>query len=106
VAALRTENSRSCKRSPSISITRWASLLKVLGHPVRLRIVRLLGEERCNVSSIWSRLDLQQSVASQHLAILRKCGVVGCERSGTSVVYFVTNRWAKAIVAKIDEDDS
>jgi DNA-binding transcriptional ArsR family regulator len=104
VAALRTEKNRSRTRIPSIA--HWASLLKVLGHPVRLRIMRLLGEERCNVSTIWSRLDLQQSVVSQHLAVLRKSGIVGCERSGTSVVYFVTNRSAKAIVAKIAEDDS
>ncbi len=74
------------------SYSKWADILKTLGHPVRLRIVEsLLDAEKC-VSTIWANLDLPQSTVSQHLSLLRSKGIVQHERCGAKVKYFLKDR--------------
>ncbi|HRI24130.1 MAG TPA: metalloregulator ArsR/SmtB family transcription factor, partial [Ferruginibacter sp.] len=46
-------------------------------------------EKRITVTEIYVRLRLEQSVASQHLAILRKAGIVTTERDGKFIYYMV-----------------
>lgn len=70
---------------------RSAQLLRVLGHPVRLRIVAGLACGDCNVLRIWQCLDLPQPTVSQHLRILRQEGVVEAERHGKEMIYRVTD---------------
>jgi DNA-binding transcriptional ArsR family regulator len=74
------------------SYSKWADILKTLGHPVRIRIVEsLLDTEKC-VSAIWANLDLPQSTVSQHLSLLRSKGIVQHERCGAKVKYFLKDR--------------
>jgi len=76
----------------------WADLLKTMGHPVRLRILELLLNEEACVKNIWSCLELPQATVSQHLAILRNRGLVGCERQGNMVRYFVSDPRVKGVL--------
>src|SRR4029077_18295421 len=64
-----------------------ARLFRVLGHPVRVRILELLREGERAVGSLQSELGLDSGATSQHLAALRGVGVVETRREGTSVVY-------------------
>ena len=59
--------------------------LRVLGHPMRLAMVEALRSRPWCVCELASFLGLQKSVASKHLAQLRKIGVVGMEKEGTQV---------------------
>ena len=55
---------------------------------MRQRIIDLLEEnEYMTVTDIYIKLRLEQSVASQHLAILRRAGVVATERQGKFINY-------------------
>jgi DNA-binding transcriptional ArsR family regulator len=83
--------------------TQWAEVLKTLGHPLRLRIVKLLSGNQMCVWDIWNSLNIQQSVVSQHLAILRKKGIVGCVRQGTYVKYFVKTGPIENIIKLVDK---
>lgn len=68
-------------------------VLRAVNHKLRQRIVDLLEEnESMTVTDIYIKLRLEQSVASQHLAILRRAGVV------------VTNRQGKFINYSLDKD--
>jgi DNA-binding transcriptional ArsR family regulator len=81
---------------------KWPVILKTLGHPLRFEIVRhLLSEEKC-VHDLWTALDLQQSVVSQHLAILRRGGIVGCRRNGTNVRYFIKSKRIRELMIVMD----
>jgi DNA-binding transcriptional ArsR family regulator len=81
---------------------KWPRILKTLGHPLRFEIVRhLLREEKC-VHDLWMALDLQQSVVSQHLAILRRGGIVGCKRNGTNVKYFIKGKGIRELMNIMD----
>jgi DNA-binding transcriptional ArsR family regulator len=70
------------------AIQQAATMLKCIGHPVRLQIVELLdrdGEQ--NVTAIYEALGLEQAVASQHLNLMRDKGVLASRRDGVNVFY-------------------
>lgn len=62
-------------------------LFKVLGDESRLRIIRALADGERSVSEILDRAALPQTLASFHLRILRKAGVLRAERRGPYVYY-------------------
>jgi len=64
-----------------------ANLFRVLGHPVRVRILELLRDEERSVGALQSELGLDSGGTSQHLAALRRIGLVTSRREGTSVFY-------------------
>jgi ArsR family transcriptional regulator len=64
-----------------------AELLKVLSHPVRLRILEILrGGEQC-VCHMEAALGLRQAYISQHLIVLRDAGLVSVRREGWNIYY-------------------
>lgn len=75
-----------------------AEILKVLGHPVRLKIVAGLCFTECNVKHIWECLGLPQATVSQHLALLKNKGIIEGTREGVEVHYSVIHPLAKQIV--------
>ncbi len=66
-----------------------ATLFRVLGHPARIRILELLREGERSVGALQAELGLDSGGTSQHLAALRRIGVVESRREGTSVYYRV-----------------
>ena len=66
-----------------------ANLFRVLGHPARVRILELLRDEEKSVGALQAELELDSGSTSQHLAALRRIGVVESRREGTSVYYRV-----------------
>ncbi|MFX3624907.1 MAG: ArsR/SmtB family transcription factor [Ectobacillus sp.] len=69
-----------------------AELLKVLAHPVRLCIVKgLIERGTCNVSTMYTCLNMPQSTISQHLAKLKSAKIVTSERKGLEIYYDVEN---------------
>ena len=77
-----------------------AELLKALGHPVRLCIVRgLLQKDQCNVTYMQECLGLPQSTVSQHLQKLRTAGIVQAERNGLEINYTIADERVKQVVA-------
>jgi DNA-binding transcriptional ArsR family regulator len=68
-----------------------AEMIRVLGHPVRLRIVECLeGSERI-VSELVGDLKVPQAIVSQQLAKMRSAGIVACRREGNNVWYRVAD---------------
>jgi DNA-binding transcriptional ArsR family regulator len=69
-----------------------ANLFRVLGHPARVRILELLRDGERSVGALQSELELDSGGTSQHLAALRRIGVVESRRDGTSVYYRVDDQ--------------
>ncbi len=78
-------------KSFEINFQHEADLLKVLAHPIRLRIVHGLLDQSSNVKEIWTKLDMPQATVSQHLALLKSRGIVNGVRNGTKVTYSVSH---------------
>ena len=63
-------------------------VLRAVNHELRQQIIKLLEEKgNLSVTDIYVHLRLEQSVASQHLAILRRAGVVKTDRQGKFILY-------------------
>ena len=63
-------------------------ILRAINHKLRQQIIKLLDEKRkMTVTEIYVELRLEQSVTSQHLAILRRAGLVEAIRDGKFIYY-------------------
>jgi len=80
-----------------------AEICKVLGHPVRLKIVAGLCSRECNVKHIWECLGLPQATVSQHLALLKNKGIIEGRREGVEVRYSVVHPLAKKLIELINQ---
>ena len=73
-----------------LNIKKAALILRAVNHKLRQQILRLIDEHgKMTVTELYVKLRLEQSVASQHLAILRKAGFVKTERDGKFIYYSV-----------------
>jgi ArsR family transcriptional regulator len=66
-----------------------AEFFRILGHPVRVRILELLKDGERTVGELQNALQMDSSGTSQHLGVLRKNGILEGRRVGTSVYYTV-----------------
>src|SRR5688572_26809383 len=74
-----------------VQLKKAALILRAVNHKLRQQILKLISEhERMTVTEIYVKLRLEQSVASQHLAILRKAGFVNTVRDGKFIYYSVS----------------
>ena len=80
-----------------------ANVAKALGHPARVRIVRLLaGECECRGQEVFAELDLAQSTVSEHLRILREAGIVDSHPVGVEMVYCLDRGVVRRFVTDIE----
>lgn len=66
-----------------------AEVFRLLGHPMRMRLVQLLGNGERTVSDLQAAIGSETSGTSQQLSLLRKSGVLSSRRDGTNVYYRV-----------------
>jgi DNA-binding transcriptional ArsR family regulator len=64
-----------------------AEFFRTLGHPVRIRVLELLGDGPCAVRDLLADIDIEASSLSQQLAVLRRTGIVTSTREGGTVTY-------------------
>jgi DNA-binding transcriptional ArsR family regulator len=70
------------------SIKKATLVFKSVNHPLRRQMLQFLHQEtQMTVTQLYIKLRLEQSVVSQHLAVLRKAGVVNVERRGKFILY-------------------
>lgn len=68
-----------------------AEMIRVLGHPVRLRIVECLEEGERTVTDLQETLEATQASVSQQLARMRAAGIVRGRRDGVNVWYSISD---------------
>ncbi len=86
------------------NIKKASLILRSLNHKLRQQILRIIYEEKkITVTEIYVKLRLEQSVASQHLAILRKVGIVSTQREGKFIYYTINTSRVDAIERFVKE---
>ncbi len=79
-------------------------VLRAVNHNLRQKMIDLLEENgKMTVTEIYIKLRLEQSVASQHLAILRRSGVVSTERHGKFIFYTLNEERLSQISNLVEE---
>ncbi|MFD5107178.1 ArsR/SmtB family transcription factor [Streptomyces cinereoruber] len=64
-----------------------AEFFRMLGHPVRIRVLELLQDGPMPVRDLLAELGVEAPALSQQLAVLRRSGIVTASREGSTVVY-------------------
>ncbi|MGP4050199.1 ArsR/SmtB family transcription factor [Streptomyces sp. 2A115] len=64
-----------------------AEFFRMLGHPVRIRVLELLQDGPMPVRDLLAAIEVEPSSLSQQLAVLRRSGIVSSRREGSTVVY-------------------
>lgn len=81
----------------AIQLKKAALVFRAVNHKLRQQIIKFISQHgQITVTQIYVKLRLEQSVASQHLAILRRAGFVNTQRDGKFIHYSVNhNRLAE-----------
>ena len=110
-----TTDSQNLPRDPVISadifdllgrseqIGMAARAMRAIGHPLRLKILCVLGDGEVSVLDIVSAVGTSQSNVSQHLAILREKRIVGSRKSANRVYYRVADSRILRLIAAMRE---
>jgi DNA-binding transcriptional ArsR family regulator len=85
------------------SAARAAALLRALSHEGRLMILCHLSGGEKSVGTLEGLLDCRQATTSQHLARLRKDGLVTARRDGKAIHYSISDDKARDVVALVYE---
>jgi len=79
---------------------------RAFNHPLRQRILQVLKDKgSVTVTDLFIILRLEQSIVSQHLAILRRAGFVITERQGKFIYYSLDEEVIKKLIKELDEQD-
>ena len=80
-------------------IKRAALSLRALNNPLREKLLELIERNgKIGVTELYSKLKIEQSVASQHLAILRRAQVVNAKRDGRKISYSINGKRIAEII--------
>ena len=79
-----------------------AAMAKALGHPARIKILRLLAHrDTCMNGDVVAELPLAQSTVSEHLRVLREAGLVQGEIEGPRTRYCISGSGLAALKAGV-----
>ena len=71
-------------------LTVSTELMRALAHPLRLKILEFLDQHKnIQVNQIYNTLKIEQSIASQHLRILKNAGVLVADKDGKYMHYTI-----------------
>ena len=83
-----------------------SELLKTLGHPIRLAIVELLSaKKKLTVTELYSTLEIDQPVASHHLRIMKRGGILLSSKDGKNTYYAISDTSIKKIFKLLVSQD-
>jgi ArsR family transcriptional regulator len=80
------------QKIPLDAETQEANLLKLLAHPVRIAILKILRQEEACVCHMEATLKVRQAYLSQQLAVLREAGIISDRRDGWNVFYQIEKK--------------
>ena len=95
VKCARTRPARKVKVSEDIfdligrteSINQASAAMQAIAHPLRLKILCLIGSAELSVLEIVDAVGTSQSNVSQHLAVLRENGILAARKDANKVFY-------------------
>ena len=76
-----------------------AEFFKTLGHPARIRVLELLAEREHAVGEMLPEVGVEATNLSQHLAVLRRAGLVTYRKEGSTVYYALTSPQVAELLA-------
>jgi DNA-binding transcriptional ArsR family regulator len=91
-------NHKTTTPIPAPALEAVAAALRVLAHPLRLRIVEALEQDDHTVGELAEALAVAPAACSQHLNLMRAHGLLAARREGKAVYYRVCNPHALNVI--------
>ncbi len=98
----RNSAGRPLKRADLKTLAQAADCLRILAHPVRIRMVQLVLHDRYTVGELAEDCGVLENVASEHLRLMQRCGFFSSEKEGRRVYYRVTEPHLERILDCIE----
>ena len=100
---LQNQNINNIQLPDALAVKKTAVIFRAVNHKLRQQmLLLLLQHDQMTVTEIFSRLFLEQSVASQHLAVLCRAGFVKTKREGKLIWYSVNPQRLEQVQKAID----
>ena len=80
-----------------------AECLRTLAHPHRLRMVQMMLHGKYTVGELAEACEIQSHMASEHLRLMKHCGLLASERDGRRTYYQVAEPHLASIMSCIEE---
>jgi ArsR family transcriptional regulator, zinc-responsive transcriptional repressor len=80
-----------------------AECLRTLAHPHRLRMIQMLLQGEFTVSQLAEACQLPSAMASEHLRLMQRCGLLASDKDGRKVFYRVAEPHLKNILQCIED---
>ena len=84
------------------ALTQAAECLKTLAHPHRLRMVQLLLQGRYTVGELAEACGIPSHMASEHLRLMQRCGLLSAEKDGRKAYYQIAEPHLADILACVE----
>lgn len=81
-----------------VFLEKSSTVLKLLGHPIRIKIIEYLEQGEHSVGEIQNEINQIQAITSQHLRLMLRKGIVVNRREGTNLYYSIANDFIKGIL--------
>lgn len=79
-----------------------AECLKILAHAHRLRIVQMLLRDRYTVGELAEACEIPSHMASEHLRLMQRCGLLRSEKEGRKAYYQIAEPHLANIMACVE----
>jgi DNA-binding transcriptional ArsR family regulator len=80
------------KLTPLEALEQAAECLRTIAHPHRLRIIQMLLRSRYTVGELAEACKIPSHMASEHLRLMQRCGLLTAEKDGRKAYYQVAER--------------
>jgi ArsR family transcriptional regulator, zinc-responsive transcriptional repressor len=97
-----TKTRKQPKLTDLESLGQAAECLKTLAHPHRLRIVQMLLAGRYTVGELAEACDIPSHMASEHLRLMQRCGLLNSEKDGRRNYYGIAEPHLGNIMACVE----
>ena len=93
---------KSKKLLPLDALQHAAECLKTLAHPHRLRMVQMLLGGRYTVGELAASCEIPSHMASEHLRLMQRCGLLGSKKEGRKAFYEIAEPHLQDIMTCIE----
>lgn len=99
---IKTKRSKAPRLLSLEALEQAAECLKTLAHPHRLRMVQMLLRGRYRVGELAEGCGIRSHMASEHLRLMQRCGLLTSEKDGRKAYYKIAEPHLASIMACIE----
>ena len=98
----KAKEAKATKLTPLDALEQAAECLKTIAHPHRLRMIQMLLRGRYTVGELAEACDIPSHMASEHLRLMQRCGLLTAEKEGRKAYYQIAEPHLGNIMACVE----